>query len=276
MSLERFIPKVWSARLLQNLHKAHVFAQVANTDYQGEISGYGDTVKINAIGPVTVRDYNKYGTLERDELQDAQTILTIDQAKYFNFAVDDIDAAQQRPKVMDEAMREAAYALADQSDQYMAGLAKEASDIVDGGAMQADDVYEALTEVNQRLDENNVPRGDRWMVIPPWFVGKLVLAEIFTQGAINAQETFENGWVGQAIGLNFYVSNNLIDDYGSQDHLMPAGTRRAMSYAEQILSMEPYRPEDGFSDAMKGLHVYGGKVVDPKSMVSLQGRFASE
>lgn len=279
MALENFIPRIWSARLLQNLHKAHVLAEVANTDYEGEISSYGDTVKINAIGPVTVRDYEKGDTsIDRDELDDAQTILTIDQAKYFNFSIDDIDTAQQRPKVMDEAMREAAYALADQSDQFLANMAKEADEIIDEGETQAEDVYPQLVEINQELDEKNVPRGDRWIVVAPWYMGKMVLAKIFEQqGSFAADDIEQEGYVGSALGLNVYMSNNLVDDYGgSDDTLMPAGTRRAISFAEQILSTEAYRPEDSFADAVKGLYVYGGKVVDPQCMVTLRARFQEE
>jgi len=278
MSLERFIPKIWSARLLRSLQKAHVLAEVANTDYEGEISSYGDTVKINSIGPVSVRDYQKGATLTRDELDDAQTILTVDQAKYFNFAVDDIDRAQGRPDVMDAAMEEASYALADEADQFLAKFAKEASNTVNEGQMQADDVYPALVDVNQKLDENNVPRGNRWMVVSPWFMGKMVLAKIFEQqGSFAADNVETEGYVGQALGLRFYMSNNLVDDYGADDDtLMPAGTRRAISFVEQILEMEAYRPEDTFADAMKGLYVYGGKVIDPKSLVTLRARFQAE
>lgn len=278
MSLENFIPRIWSARILQNLHKAHVLAEVANTDYEGEISNYGDTVKINAIGPVTVRDYEKGDhDIELDELDDAQTILTIDQAKYFNFSIDDVDAAQQRPKVMDEAMREAAYALSDQADQFLAQFAKEADEILNEGESKAEDVYPALVKINQKLDENNVPRGDRWMVVAPWFMGKMVLAKIFEQqGSFAADDIEAEGYVGQALGLNIYMSNNLIDDYSSEDSLMPAGTRRAISFAEQIISTEAYRPEKSFADAVKGLYVYGGKVVDPQSMVTLRARYEAE
>lgn len=278
MSLDRFIPKIWSARLLQNLHKSHVFAQVANTNFEGEIANFGDTVKISGIGPVSVRDYTRGATITRDEVDDAQITLTIDQAKYFNFGIDDIDKAQQKPKVMDEAMREASYALADTSDAFMAEFAKEAHHTEDAAAITSVDVYELLTLVNQKLDEQNVPRGARWGVISPWFLGKMVLAKLFQfQGSLDVSSTESSGFIGSALGINFYVSNNLVDDYGaSDDTLMPFGTRRAISYAEQILSIDAYRPEDSFADAMKGLHVYGGKVVDPKSMVTLQTRFSAE
>ena len=277
MALERFIPQVWSARILVNLQKAHVFANVANTDYEGEISQYGDTVKINSIGRVSVRDYTKGATITRDELDDAQVLLTIDQAKYFNFGVDDIDRVQQKPKVMDEAMREASYSIADEADKHVASMFTDAEKL-DHGAMESSDVYPALVEVNQKLDERNVPRGARWMVVSPWFMGKLVLAKIFEQqGSFAADNVEATGFAGSALGLNIWVSNNLVSDFGNDDDtLMPAGTRRAVSYAEQILSVEAYRPEDGFEDAVKGLHVYGAKLVDPESCVTLQGRFTAE
>ncbi len=278
MALENFIPKIWSARLLENLRKDHVLAEVANTDWEGDIANYGDTVKINSIGPVTVRDYKKGDDIERDELDDAQTILTIDQAKYFNFSIDDIDQAQQRPKVMDEAMEEAAHALSDESDKFLAEFAKEAHRIEDAGETQAQDVYEHLSQVNRKLDEANVPQADRWGVITPWYMQKLVLAKIFEQqGSFAADQVENDGYVGEALGISLYMSNNLREDYGNDDDsLMPFGTRRAISFAEQILNMEAYRPEDSFADAMKGLYVYGGKVVDPNCMVTIRARHQAE
>jgi len=125
MAIETFIPTVWSARLLQNLEKALVYAQpsVVNRDYEGEISDVGDTVKINTLGPVSVLPYTKNSNMSSPEtLNDASQIMTITQADYFNFQIDDIDRRQQQPKVMDQAMRNAALALADNTDQWLAAL----------------------------------------------------------------------------------------------------------------------------------------------------------
>ena len=123
MALNNFIPTVWSARILQNLQKALVFGSdaVINTDFEGEIRQMGDTVVINSIGAVTVSNYTKNTNLSDPEtLSDGSMNLLINQAKSFNFQVDDIDKAQAKPKVIDEAMREAGYALADALDQYIA------------------------------------------------------------------------------------------------------------------------------------------------------------
>ena len=112
MSVANFIPTIWSARLLAHLDKAHVYAAQVNRDYEGEIKNYGDTVKINQIGDVTIKDYTKGKDIDDpEELSGDQNTLTIDQAKYFNFSIDDVDAAQVNPKLMDAAMQRSAYAM---------------------------------------------------------------------------------------------------------------------------------------------------------------------
>ena len=114
MSLNNFIPAVWSAQLLTDLQKSLVYANLCNRDYEGEIRAFGDQVKINSIGDVTIGSYTKNTDISAAEtLTDAQRILIINQAKYFNFQIDDIDKAQQTPKVMSAAMQKAAYGLAD-------------------------------------------------------------------------------------------------------------------------------------------------------------------
>ena len=272
MSLDNFIPSVWSARLLNTLKTAHVFANVVNTDYDGDISAYGDSVKINSIGEVSVSDYTKNGeTGDPEELDAIQTILKVDQAKYFNFMVDDIDKAQQKPKVMNEAMQEAGFALADTADGHIASFHDQAAQEVekDFSADDEDDTYKVLAETARKLDEKNVPRTGRFAVVPPFFHEYMIVAGILdTAGSIDANQLNQEGFIGRLLGFDIYMSNNLEDD--STWTFGMAGTRKAISYAEQILSMEAYRPEKRFADAVKGLHVYGAKVVYPKALVRLK------
>ena len=123
MSVANFKPTVWSAELFQELDKAHVLVNLCNRDYEGDISGYGDQVKINAVGAITVSNYApNVTTITPQQLAAAQTILEINQAKYFAFYIDDVDQAQTKPKLMGEAMRKAAHALADTSDRLIAGF----------------------------------------------------------------------------------------------------------------------------------------------------------
>ena len=98
MSVEKFIPQIWSARLLNHLDKRHVYLNLLNRDYEGEIKNFGDTVKVNQIGDITIKDYEKGTDIESPEdVAGEQQELKIDQAKYFNFSIDDVDNAQTNP-----------------------------------------------------------------------------------------------------------------------------------------------------------------------------------
>lgn len=276
MALNNFIPQVWSARLLENLEKNHVFAGIANRTYEGEIRAYGDQVKINSVGPITIGNYTKNTDITDPEtLTDAQRILNIDQAKYFNFQIDDIDSAQQSPKVMDGAMRAAAYALADAADIYLAGMYTEVAEenLIGTDAAPitftaATDAYTYLVKLAVKLDEANVPQGGRWVVVPAWFHALLLLDPRFVQaGSAASDKILRVGEVGEAAGFTILSSNNVakVED----GFKIMAGCERSIAYAEQITELCAYRPEKRFADALKGLHLYGAKVIDPNSLAVL-------
>lgn len=280
MAIDNFIPTIWSARLLQNLQNALVYGQpgVINRDYEGEIREAGNTVKINAIGAVTVGNYTKNTDIAAPEtLTDAQLQLVIDQAKFFNFQIDDVDKAQQKPKIMSEAMREAAYALANASDQYIAGLytGVDAGNLIGTTAAPKTDLdtagkpYEYLVQLAVLLDEDKVPAAGRWVVVPPWFHGLLLNDQKFVgTGGSNAEATLRNGMVGEAAGFSIIKSNNVPNTTGAKFRII-AGHPMAWSYAEQINGVEAYRPERRFADAVKGLHLYGAKIVRPTALAVL-------
>jgi hypothetical protein len=181
MALDNFIPTIWSARLLASLKKTLVYAQagIVNRDYEGEIKEKGNTVKINSIGAVTVADHTKNTDINAPEaLNDSDQVLVIDRAKYFNFQVDDVDRAQQVPSVMDQAMQEAAYALGDAADQYVAGLytGAHANNLIGSTASPtsvttAAGAYEQLVDLGVLLTQSKVPTANRWAIVPPWFYG---------------------------------------------------------------------------------------------------------
>lgn len=278
MALTNFIPELWSARLLENLRKNLVYGQegVINRDYEGEIRQYGDTVRINAIGTVTVGDYTRNTNIgDPETLTDAQTTLLIDQSKYFNFQIDDLDAAQQNPKVMDAAMREAAYALRNTADQF---IASHYTEVAAGNTIGSDvtpevptasTAYELLVDLATLLDENNVPEDDRWAIVPPWYHGLLLKDDRFvSSGATQAEDRLANGRIGRVAGLTVLVSNNVPNNAGAAYKIL-AGHPIAWSYAEQVNKVEAYRPEQRFADAVKGLHLYGAKVVRPQALALL-------
>jgi hypothetical protein len=280
MAIDNFIPEVWSARLLQYLHKSLIFGQpgVVNRDYEGEISGAGDTVRIQNFGTVTVANYTKNTNINAPEaLNDAQTTLLIDQQKYFNFQIDDVDKAQQQPKIMGAAMAEAAYALANVTDQYLAGLYTgfDAGNVLiasidDAGATQAeiDKAYGILVDASVKLDEANVPSEGRFTIISPWLEGVLLRDARFVQYGTPPQDArLTNGVIGRAAGFTILKSNNIIL---STSYRMIAGHPMAWTFADQISQVEAYRPELRFADGVKGLHVYGAKVVRPTAACELR------
>lgn len=276
MALNNFIPQVWSARLLESLNKNHVFAGVANRTYEGDIRAFGDQVKINSVGPISIGTYTKNTDINAPEtLSDSQRILNIDQAKFFNFQIDDIDRAQQSPKVMDAAMRAAAYALADEADRYLASMHEEAAaeNLVgsDASPITFDDAtcaYHALVELAVKLDEANVPQSGRWVVVPSWFHACLLLDPRFVQaGTAASDHALKVGEVGAAAGFTILTSNNVSAE--GDVYKVMAGAERSIAYAEQITELCAYRPEKRFADALKGLHLYGAKVVDPSSLAVL-------
>lgn len=276
MAIDKFIPQIWSARLLENLRNNLVYAGLMNREYEGEIKAYGDTVKINSIGAVTIGDYVKNTDIAAAEtLTDAQRELKIDQAKYFNFQIDDVDRAQQHPKIMDGAMREAGYGLANTADQYLASLytdidaANQLGSDAAVEALTADNAYEKLVDLKVKLDEANCPMAERFAVIPPWLHGLLLKdARFIGPGTAKTDQTLANGYVGKAAGFDLYMSNNVPNTAGDKYKVI-GGVREAWAYAEQILDLEAYRPEKRFADAMKGLHVYGAKVVRPTCLALL-------
>ena len=284
MAVTNFIPELWSARLLNALDKSHVFANVVNRDYEGDIKKMGDTVHINTIGAVTIGTYtqNTDFTSGPETLATTDQTLTIDQAKYFNFQVDDIDAAQAAGDIMDKAMTRAAYGLADASDKYIAGIlagAADASNLVSSSAvaLTSSNVYENVVKMRTILDKANVPTAGRWLVIPPEMYALILLDDRFVKtGGEMAEGILRTGLVAQAAGFDIYLSNNCVSvNSNSKDtYTIVGGVDSAATYAEQIVSTEAYRPEKRFADAVKGLHVYGAKVVDKAQIACLKATFA--
>ena len=283
MAFATFIPTIWSARLLAHLDKAHVYANLVNRDYEGEIKNFGDKVKINQIGDITIKNYTKNTDIAApDAVDGAGQELEIDQAKYFNFAVDDVDNAQSNPKVMDDAMQRAAYGMNDVTDGFLAGLM--AVGAINNGTNLGNDTtplvptattaYDMLVDLATDLTEKNVPMTGRFVVVPAWFHGLLLKDQRFVgNGTDYNKALIEGGEVGVAAGFAVNISNNVPATTTTSEgvttvskYKIIAGTRAATSYAEQILKTEAYRPEKRFSDAIKGLHVYGAKVVQGKSL----------
>lgn len=274
-----FIPTVWAARVLANLDKSLVYGQtgVVNRDYEGEIREAGSTVKIASIGNITVGEYIRDTDIGDPEiLSDSEQMLVIDQQKYFNFYVDSIDRAQTNINVMDEAMQRAAYALRDEADAII--CTKMAIEIPSQNKIgstttpvvpTSTTAYEYLVDLATKLDEANVPTEGRWCIVPPWFYGLMLKDNRFVSaGSAKTDATLANGEVGEAAGFRILKSNTIYK-VDATKHFIIAGHPIATSYAEQILDLQSYKPEKRFGDAVKGLHVYGVKVLRPNALAAI-------
>ena len=272
MALDNFIPEVWSGSLLTSLKKANVFAGLVNRDYEGDIRNVGDTVRINEIGAVTIGDYTKDSDFSAWQvMSSAQQVLNIDQAKMFAVRVDDIDSIQGKPKAMDFIMQEAAYGISDTIDQFLAGMYTQAGSSVTALTVTAGNVLKNLADLQLKLDEANVPTGGRYAIIPPWYNQHLVMAASGAVAATGVPKMMDdgsivNGYIGNLFGFNLLVSNN-VNNNGTVYNLM-AFNRSAITFAQQLAKVEACRIEKGFGDGVKGLYLYGGKVVRPAALVT--------
>ena len=270
MSVQSVIPTLWIARLLKHLDNALVARTLFNTDYEGEISKHGDTVKINRVGDVTIKDYEKTDIDAPEDISTTDLTLVIDQMKYFNFSLDDVDKVQAEGKdLIDRTLERAAYGLLDIEDKFLFGLidtdVKGKSRLTGNEIRNARDAYLLLIAMRTQLNKQNVPQLGRTAVLPAELTGALLAEKFIIPPTEKGDSRMTNGYIGRAIGFDIYESNNLVGTETGKKVI--AGHNLGATRAEQILNIDAYRPERRFSDALKGLHVYGGKVTIPQAYV---------
>lgn len=281
MAVTSFIPELWNARLLYNLEKNHVATRLVNRNYEGEIKNAGDTVHINSLGDVAVRTYAQGTDLTYDSLATTDQTLVIDQQKYFAFSLDDVDKAQAAGDIMDTAMGRAAYSLSDVSDSYLFGViaaggatANYVGSAASPVALTKSNIYENIVALRTKLDKANVPTQGRSIAVPPEAYALLLQDERFTKVDATAEDTIVNGLVGRVAGFDIYMSNNVVKTADATPvYSITAQIPDATTYAEQIIKTEALRPEASFSDAVRGLHVYGAKVTKPDEIATLFATF---
>lgn len=269
MAIRSFIPDIWSETLYKALEKEYIAVKNCSRDYEGDIKNMGDSVKIVGVSPVSIINYTKNVDMTPpEELTDNVRTLSVTQAKAFNFVVDDIDIAQAMPSLMQEAMRVAASALSDVADRYVYSLYSEiaSGNVLTQAALGEDNVIDFLLSARQRLMEKNVPGNeDIILEVSPAVASVITKAQLVN--ATNNTEALDKGCIGKFLGFKIYVSNNVavVDNA----YKCFARTKRAIAFAEQINEVEAYRPEKRFADAVKGLHLYGAKVIYPEELLLL-------
>jgi N4-gp56 family major capsid protein len=275
LSILKFRPEIWSARLLVALRQNLVYSAFINRDYEGEIANAGDTVRITSIGRPSINNYvPNQTTITPEQVNDSQRTLVVDQAKYFAFAVDDVDARQAIGNVIPQALDEASFNLANIIDQYIASFYtsiqanNQLGAITVNSSTTPSDAYDkVLVPLKVRLDKANVPTQGRNVVVSPDLHACLLRDSRFIKvNESGTSDGLRNGQVGRAAGFDIMLSNQT-PTTGS-DSVVIAGNSTAITFAEQINKVEAYRPQSSFSDAVKGLALYGAKVIRPDSLAS--------
>ncbi len=275
MAITNFIPTLWSETLYTELEKDYVGVRLCSREFEGEIRGEGDRVKICGIGPVTVFDYNKNEDMPAAEvLSDTERTLIIDQAKGFNFFLDSIDLAQSKKGLMQAAMKEASGALSDVADRYVYSLTDESVAVLENGNTTSTSIISTIADARRILMENNVPNSAKVSLeVPPAIEQKLVLAKVLR--STDNVDALGRGYIGSFMGFDIYVSNNIATEEDGTFRCI-ARTGRAIAFAEQVSAVKAYEPELRHGDAVKGLHLYGAKIVYPKEMVFLKLKAGEE
>ncbi|MBQ8311177.1 MAG: P22 coat protein - protein 5 domain protein [Clostridia bacterium] len=271
MAITNFVPTVWSENLYRELDKKYIAVSNCNRDFEGEIREKGSTVRICGVGAVTVSEYTKNANMGAPTtLSDNARDLIINQAKYFNFQIDDIDRAQASPKLMEAAMKNAASALANDTDQYIYKLYGEAGTSIVEADTTTENILNHLIDARTNLFLANVSDPEDIVIeVSPEIAGMILKAKVNL--CSDNTDALENGCIGSIGGCKIFVSNNIVksESDNGYKHKCLARTKRAIAFAEQLSEIDAYRPELRFADAVKGLHLYGAKVVYPKEMVLL-------
>ena len=292
MTTAAFIPEIWSARFEERLRERLVWGSRVNRNHEGEIAQAGDTVKIPTPSTsITIRDYTVGSDISAAETTSGTTLdLEIDKQKYYHFLVDDVDRAQERPNIMDDAMGEASYQMAVQVDADIRAEFNTAYSSTRRVASQSvhPHVTDAtfgtaflrnVTALKRTMTRANLAPEGRWLIVPPEIEEGLTNYFITANAAgvflpATSEQSLLNGFAGRLLGFDLLVANSVPDgtQIASKDtyRLFAGVGTEAVSHAEQIVENEAYRPELRFADAVKGLMVYGTKATLPARLYTLE------
>tara|TARA_R110002012_G_scaffold321839_2_gene551778 strand:- start:640 stop:1548 length:909 start_codon:yes stop_codon:yes gene_type:complete len=279
-----FIPELWSGKLIENFYDATVLAAIANTSYEGEIRNMGDTVNIRTTPEITIRDYVKGQTLQVETPDKPKLQLLIDKGEYFAAVEDDVDQVQTDINLMDTWTEDASEKMKIKIDERVLtdllpdvsalnkGLtAGRISGDIDLGvagtpeALDKDSVIDFIVNMGTVLDEANCPESDRYLVIPAKMAGIIKRSDLKDASlAGDSVSISRNGRLGMIDRFTLYMSHNLYKN--GAEYSIIAGHKMGFTFASQMTNMETIRSETTFGDIVRGLQVYGYKVVKPEAL----------
>ena len=279
--ITHFAPTVWSARLFQALEKQSIFLGLCNRNWEADASGAAK-VKINTItDDVTVSDYTKNTdfTAAPQVMTSGEQELVLDQQKYWNIYLDDIDRIQSKPDLMDEYLRKAAIAIAKVVDEYIYKLISAgvpSGNVSTEATRNSVNILKQLSTRVTVLRKADVPADSpKWVVLQPddyagfedAVTNQASEANLGMYLPATAEQTLRAGFQGMYKNCMMYMTNRRpgsgnLHNAGATKSEMVLGTPAGITFAWQWQNVEGYRPEKRFGDAVKGLFVYAGKVVD--------------
>jgi hypothetical protein len=290
-----FIPELWIGKLLEKLYMATVFGEISNTDYEGKIKSYGDTVIVRTTPDITINDYVIGQNLTYQRPESLPIEMKIDQGKYFAFTCDDVIAKQSDIKLMsdwsDDGGRKMAiaidanilaYAYPLSQATYNIGNAagKQSGDILLGASgaplqLTKTNILEVIVDCGLVLDEQEVPETGRWLVLPKWAIAMLSKSDLKDASMTGEDSVLPNGRIGRIARFTIYGSSNLttvaaaVEATGVKCWQAMFGHPMALSFASQLTKMETLRAESTFGDLVRSLNIFGRKVFHPEALGTL-------
>lgn len=293
-----FIPELWSGKVIENFYDATVCAVMANTDYEGEIRKFGDTVNIRTTPDIVIRQYVKGQSLVVDNPDKPKIQLLIDKGEYFSCIEDDIDKVQADINLMDLWSKDASEQMKIAIDRrvlpgilpdiattnrgltagaktgsFNLGVAGTAVVVSKDGIAPAGStpITDFIVDMGTVLDEANCPESGRWLILPAKLVGLIKKSEL-KEASLTGDDTsiMRNGRVGMIDRFTIYMSHNLLTSGTgpTTEFNVIAGHKMGLTFASQMTEMESLRAESTFGDIVRGLQVYGYKVVKGEALAS--------
>ena len=280
MAYSNFIPSVWAESINRELERACVFVEDCNRQYEGLVASKGDSVHILGVGKPTIKSLdreNASGEIDAaEEIEDTSVILNINQIRYFNYMVGDIDKAQAIGGLMDTLSAETNEGLANEMDKFISGMATDSSvtKLTENATLVTkDNVLDILDDAIMKLQENDVSMASGITVtVSPRFY-KLFKQAYISKDTDNS-DFLKNGKVAMYGNVAVKLSNNVAkSEEGAVDNIM-IRTKRAIAFVNPLTHTEAYRPEKTFADAVKGYVLFDGKVVRPKEIININVKYA--
>ena len=265
-----FIPEIWSGKLIENFYDATVLSAISNTDYEGEIRNMGDTVNIRTTPEITIKTYVKGQTLAVENPDKPKLQLLIDKGEYFACVEDDVDEVQSDIAMMDQWSKDASERMKIKIDQRV--LTDLLTDVhasnkgQTAGAISGN--IDLGVDMGTVLDEANCPEQGRFLCIPAKMAGLIKQSDLKDASITgDGNSPLRNGRLGMIDRFTVYVSHNLYKN-GSEFSVI-AGHTMGFTFASQMTNMETIRSETTFGNIIRGLQVYGYKVVKPEALATM-------